>query len=293
MVLDSTRVCWVNGAFMPESEAAVSIFDRGLLFADGVYEVAAAVNGRPLDADLHLARLERSLAAIGIGGTMPTREWMDVIQALLDRNRLEEGFVYLQVTRGVADRDFPFPASATPTQFAYARPKSLRHDPNANGVALHSVPDIRWDRRDIKSVALLAQVLAKQEARVSGAFEALMHEDGVVTEGGSSNIWIVQDGMLRTRALSNKILAGITRDVVMGLAYELGLPVDERPFTVSDAIEADECFMTSATSFVLPVTRIDGKTIGSGSPGRCTLAVRNAYLERAQRLTGHASSAHA
>jgi D-alanine transaminase len=292
MVLDSTRVCWVNGAFVPEREAAVSIFDRGLLFADGVYEVAAAVNGRPLDADLHLARLARSLSALEISGAMATSEWMNVIHALLDQNRLEEGFVYLQVTRGVADRDFPFPATSAPTQFAYARPKSLRHDPNASGVALHSVPDIRWVRRDIKSVALLAQVLAKQEARVSGAFEALMHEDGVVTEGGSSNIWIVQDGMLRTRALSNKILAGITRDVVMELAHELGLPVDERPFTLSDAIRADECFMTSATSFVLPVTRIDGKAIGNGTPGRCTLAVRTAYIARAERLTAHAAGAH-
>jgi D-alanine transaminase len=213
---------------------------------------------------------------------------MDVIQSLLDRNGIDEGFVYLEITRGVADRDFPFPANATPTQFAYARAKSYRNDPNAGGIALHSVPDIRWDRRDIKSVALLAQVLAKQEARVAGAYEALMHEDGVVTEGGSSNVWIVQEGMLRTRALSNKILAGITRDVIMQLAYELGLPVDERPFTVADAIAADECFMTSATSFVLPVTRIDGRPIGNGTPGRCTTALRGAYLERAARLTSGA-----
>ena len=285
MVLDSTRVCWVNGVYLPESDAQVSIFDRGLLFGDGVYEVAAAMNGRPLDADLHLARLGRSLGAIQITGGLSTAGWLEVIGSLLERNRIEEGFVYLEVTRGVADRDFPFPADATPTQFAYARPKTLRFDPNANGVALRSVPDIRWDRRDIKSVALLAQVLAKQEARVAGAFEALMHEDGVVTEGGSSNVWIVQEGMLRTRPLSNSILAGITRDVTMQLAYELGMPVDERAFTVDDALEADECFMTSATSFVLPVTRIDGKTIGHGTPGRCTLAVRNAYLERATRLT--------
>jgi D-alanine transaminase len=288
MPLDSTRVCWVNGEYLPESEARVSIFDRGLLFADGVYEVAAAFNGRALDADLHLARLERSLAAIQIRGGLSTGEWSGVVQSLIESNGIAEGFVYLEVTRGVADRDFPFPPDAQPTQFAYARAKSLRNDPNASGVALHSVPDIRWDRRDIKSVALLAQVLAKQEARVSGAFEALMHEDGVVTEGGSSNVWIVQDGMLRTRALSNKILAGITRDVVMQLAFELGMPVDERPFTVSDAISADECFMTSATSFVLPVTRIDGRTIGNGSPGRCTMAVRTAYLERAGRLTAGA-----
>ncbi|MEO7520893.1 MAG: D-amino-acid transaminase [Gemmatimonas sp.] len=285
MNLDSSRVCWVNGAFVPEREATVSIFDRGLLFGDGVYEVAAAVNGRLLDADLHLARLERSLAAIGIEGAMRAGEWLEVMSALLQRNGLQEGFVYLEVMRGVAERDFPFPAKSRPTQFSYARPKNLRHDPNAAGISLYSVEDIRWTRRDIKSVALLAQVLAKQEARVAGAYEALMHERGIVTEGGSSNVWIVQDGALRTRPLSNKILAGITRDVTITLAAELGIGVDERAFTVDDALAASECFITSATSFVLPVTSIDGHAIGSGAPGPCTLAVRNAYLARAERLT--------
>lgn len=288
MAFESTRVCWVNGAFVPESEASVSIFDRGLLFGDGVYEVAAAINGRLLDADRHLARLERSLAAVEIRGGLPVGEWTLVMRTLLERNGITEGFVYLETTRGVADRDFPFPAHAAPTQFAYARPKQLRNDPNAAGIALHSVPDIRWSRRDIKSIALLAQVLAKQGARVAGAYEALMHEDGVVTEGGSSNVWIAQGGSLRTRPLSNMILAGITRDVTIELAHTLGLSVEQRAFTLEEARAADECFITSATSFVLPVTRIDGELIGDGSPGPCSKAIRQAYLDRADRLTTRA-----
>ncbi|MES2525383.1 MAG: D-amino-acid transaminase [Gemmatimonadota bacterium] len=281
-----TRECWVNGAFLRERDAHINIFDRGLLFADGVYEVAAVFNGRLLDADLHLVRLERSLGALHIGGTQSAEEWGAVMQSLAERNAIEEGLVYLQVTRGVAERDFPFPSATTPpTQFAYARPKPMRYDPNAAGIALQSVPDIRWARRDIKSIALLAQVLAKQEARAAGAYEALMHEDGEVTEGGSSTIWIVKNGTIRTRPLSHKILAGITRDVILTLAETLRIPVSERAFTLVDALTADECFMTSATSFVLPVTRIDERTIGDGTPGPCTTALRNAYLERAERLT--------
>ena len=283
MTFDSTRTCWLNGAFVPERDAQVSIFDRGLLFGDGVYEVAAALDGRLLDADLHLARLTRSLGAIEIEGTLSTAAWLEVMQQLLDRNGIEDGFVYLEVTRGVADRDFLFPAHVVPTQFAYARPKKFRDDPNASGIALQSVPDIRWARRDIKSVALLAQVLAKQGARVAGAFEALMHEEGTVTEGGSSNVWIVSRGVLITRPLSAAILAGITRAVTMELARKLGLPVEERAFTVAEALAADECFITSATSFVLAATRLDGREIGAGTPGPIALALRTAYFERADR----------
>lgn len=270
---------------MAERDATVSIFDRGVLFADGVYEVAAAINGRLLDADLHLARLERSLAAIAIRGAQSAAGWIAVMQQLLDLNDIREGFVYLQVTRGVADRDFAFPLDSTPSQFAYARPKQLRTDPAAAGVALHSVPDLRWARRDVKSIGLLAQVLAKQEARAAGAFEALLHEDGEVTEGGSSTVWIVERGVLRTRPLSDRILAGITRAVTLELAASLGMTVDETAFSVADVHGADECLITSATSLVLPVTRVDGHTIGDGVPGRVALALRDAYLARADRLT--------
>lgn len=277
--------CWLNGAYLPESEAHVSIFDRGLLFGDGVYEVAAVFNGRMLDADRHLVRLRRSLAEIDLPMTLTADGWLAVMQSLATQNGITEGLVYVQVTRGVAERDFAFPKTVTPTMFAYARPKSLTGDPHAHGIVLHTVADIRWQRRDIKSVAMLAQVLAKQAAKAAGAYEALMHEDGVVTEGGSSTAWIVQDGTLRTRPLSQAILAGITRDVTIALAHEAAIPVTETAFTVDEARAADECFITSATSFVLPVTRIDDATIGSGQSGPVATRLREAYLARAARLT--------
>ena len=276
-------VCWLNGSFVAEQDAHVSIFDRGLLFGDGVYEVAAVMNGRLLDADRHLVRLARSLAAIGIPNTQPAAEWLGVMQQLATDNGINEG--YLQVTRGVAERDFPVPVNATPTMFAYARPKLIEHDPNANGVRLLTVPDMRWTRCDIKSTSMLAQVLAKQAARAAGAFEAMMHEDGLVTEGGSSNLWIVNDGVLQTRPLSSDILAGITRDVVLELAHAAGVPVRERAFTVAQAKGANECLMSSATSFLLPVTKIDHDLVGDGEPGPVAQRLRAAYLERARALT--------
>ena len=278
-------VCWLNGSFVAEQNASVSIFDRGLLFGDGVYEVAAVLNGTLLDADRHLVRLARSLTAIGIANTQPAAIWLDVMQQLATQNGVDEGLVYLQVTRGVAERDFPFPANTTPTMFAYARPKLLRADPNAAGVRLLSVPDMRWTRCDIKSTSMLAQVLAKQSARAGGAFEAMMHEDGLVTEGGSSNLWIVNDGVVHTRPLSNDILAGITRDVVLELAQAAGVPVQERAFTVSQAKAAAECFMSSATSFILPVTTIDEHSVSGGMPGAITQRLRAAYIERADQHT--------
>jgi D-alanine transaminase len=279
------RTCWINGAFLPEDQASVSIFDRGLLFGDGVYEVAAVVNGRLLDADRHLVRLERSQREISLPAPYDSATWLDVMQALATQNGIDEGLVYLQVTRGAAERDFPFPSAPKPTAFAFTRPKSMREDPNAAGIRLHVVPDQRWLRCDIKSTAMLAQVIAKQAARAAGAFEAMMHEDGVVTEGGSSNLWIVRDGAVHTRPTSADILAGITRDVVLELAREAGIPVVERAFTVDQACAADECFMTSATSFVLPVTRIDERTVATGHAGPVTLQLREAYIARANRLT--------
>lgn len=279
------RTCWLNGAFVAEDQAQVSIFDRGLLFGDGVYEVAAVFQGRLLDADRHLVRLERSQREIGIPAPYPAEAWLEVLQALATRNGIEEGLVYLQVTRGPAERDFAFPAQMAPTAFAYARPKRLRDDPNAAGVRVHVVPDLRWARCDIKSTAMLAQVLAKHAAKAAGAFEAMMHEDELVTEGGSSNLWIVRDGAIYTRPLSHDILAGITRDVSIEVIRALDIPLHERAFTVEQACAANECFMTSATSFVLPITRIDDRVVGNGQPGPVTLRVRDGYLARAARLT--------
>ncbi|MCE2901520.1 MAG: D-amino acid aminotransferase [Gemmatimonas sp.] len=279
------RTCWLNGTFLPEDQAQVSIFDRGLLFGDGVYEVAAVFQGRLLDADRHLVRLARSQREIGIPAPYSATQWLDVMQTLATQNSIDEGLVYLQVTRGPAERDFAFPAQVTPTAFAYARPKRLRDDPNAAGVRVHVVPDLRWARCDIKSTAMLAQVLAKQAAKAAGAFEAMMHEDGLVTEGGSSNVWMVRDGTIYTRPLSHDILAGITRDVTIEVARDLGIPLHERAFTVEQVCRADECFMTSATSFVLPITRVDERVIGSGHPGPIAQRVRDGYLARAARLT--------
>ncbi|MEI6739964.1 MAG: D-amino acid aminotransferase [Gemmatimonadaceae bacterium] len=276
--------CWLNGRFLPEEQAQVSIFDRGLLFGDGIYEVAAVFNGRLLDADLHLARLRRSLAAIQMDMPLSEAEWADVMQSLATQNGVQEGLVYLQVTRGAAERDFAFPSTVAPTCFAFARPKVLAA-PQAVGITAHVVEDLRWARRDIKSVAMLAQVLAKQAAKAAGAQEAIMHMDGVVTEGGSSNVWIVEQGIATTRPLSQAILPGITRSVAHELAAQCGIPVRDEPFTVDRVRQADECFITSATSFVTPITRIDDVVVGSGMPGPLTLQLRDAYIARAQALT--------
>ena len=282
----SHRTCWLNGTYVAEEHAHVSIFDRGLLFGDGVYEVAAVFNGRLLDADRHLVRLERSMREIGLPAPYDADALQDMMQRLASENGIREGLVYLQVTRGAAERDFPFPSQVTPTAFAYARPKKLSDDPNAVGIRLHVVPDLRWQRCDIKSTSMLAQVLAKQAARQAGAFEAMMHEDGLVTEGGSSNVWIVRNGTIDTRPTSYDILAGITRDVVLEVARDAGVPVQQRAFTVEQAIAADECFMTSATSFVLPVTQIGDKRVANGVVGPVSMRMRDGYLARAARLTG-------
>jgi D-alanine transaminase len=277
--------CWVNGTTLDEAHATVSIFDRGLLFGDGVYEVAAVYNGRLLDADLHLRRLEKSLAAIRLTVDLDATPLLSIMQQVASENAIREGLVYLQITRGAAERDFAFPAQATPTVIVWARSKSLDTAAHHTGIALHVVPDLRWARRDIKSVAMLAQVLAKQAAKEAGAQEALMHFAGEVTEGGSSNVWMVTGGVARTRPLSHDILAGITRDVVVKLTRELGIPLDETAFTLDDAYTADELFITSATSFVMPVASVDGRAIGSGSPGPVTVRLRDAYLARAARCT--------
>lgn len=277
------HTCWINGSFVDESLATISIFDRGLLFGDGVYEVAAILNGRVLDADLHLARLHRSLRAIGMTSSMTSSAWHDVMQSLAEQNAIVEGLVYLQVTRGVAERDFPFPIDTPPTMFAYARQKSLSADPHANGVRVQTVADWRWMRRDIKSTSMLAQVLAKQEARAAGAYEALLHENGVVTEGGASTFWMVQRGIVITRPLSSKILAGVTRDITITLAVTLGISVEERIFTVDEARAADECLLSSATGFVLPVTHIDSQPVRTGEAGPIAKQLRAAHFARAKR----------
>ena len=276
------RVAYVNGRFVRLSEAVVSVEDRGYQFADGVYEVIAVKQGRFADETGHLDRLDRSLGELSIAWPMPRRALRLVMRELLRRNRVRNGVLYLQVTRGVAPRDFKFPRPAVRSALVMTvRPVDL--DPVARlatGVSVVSLPDIRWKRRDIKSVALLPQVLGKETAQAAGAYEGWMiDDDGLVTEGCSSNAWIVtRDGVLVTRNATTAILNGITRQALLSIAGELGLPVEERPFSLAEAHEAREALMTSASSFCLPVTQIDGRPVGNGHPGLLAQRLRDAYV---------------
>ena len=279
-----SRIVYVNGRFVPESEASVSIFDRGFLFADGVYEVAAVLDWGLVDNAAHLARLERSLGTLGMVSPVTPEEIVRVQKALIARNGLDEGIVYLQITRGPAERDFAWPADPKPTLVMFTQKKPITGNPLVTrGLAVVTVPDLRWARRDVKTVGLLAASMAKQAALDAGADDAWMVEDGFVTEGSSNNACIVTgDGVVVTRHLGNEILHGITRDAVLRLSREHGIAVEERAFTVEEAKRAAEAFVTSASVFVLPVVRIDGETIGDGRPGAVTARLREIYLEAAR-----------
>ncbi|HEX2554776.1 MAG TPA: D-amino-acid transaminase [Microvirga sp.] len=278
-----SRIVYLNGSFVPYEEARVPIMDRGFLFADGIYEVSAVLNGRLVDNEAHLARLDRSLAEIRIANPHSAAEWTRLEEELVRRNGLTEGLVYMQVTRGVAERDFAFPKDVAPTVMMFTQVKNILRSPAAEtGVAVVTVPDLRWKRRDIKSVALLAQVLAKQAAAEAGVFEAWMVEDGFVTEGSSSTAFIVTgEGRIVTRPLSQAVLPGITRLAVLRLAKETGLTLEERLFTVDEALGAAEAFITSASSFVMPVVAVDGKPVGSGKVGPHARRLRALYLDMA------------
>jgi D-alanine transaminase len=280
-----SSIAYVNGAFTPLEDASVSILDRGFLFADGVYEVAAVIDGRLVDNEAHLARLERSLGELRLESPVTMAEMVEIERALVARNEVTEGLVYLQITRGVAERDFSFPKNAKPTLVAFAQRKNILASPAAQtGVRVITVPDMRWSRRDIKSVALLAQVLAKQAATEAGCQEAWMVDaDGFVTEGSSSTAFIVtRSGAIVTRPNSSDILPGCTRRAVMALAAEQNLSVEERPFSVAEAKEAAEAFLTSASNLVLPVVEIDGSGIGAGVPGEAAKRLRALYLDFAR-----------
>lgn len=278
------RIVYVNGSYVPLEQATIPVMDRGFLFGDGIYEVSAVLGGRLVDNAAHLARLERSLGEIRIANPHTTEEWIGLEMELVRRNELVEGLVYMEVTRGVADRDFAFPKDVAPTVVMFTQTKSMTDSPMAKtGAAVITVPDLRWKRCDIKSVALLAQVLAKQAAAEAGVAEAWMVEDGFVTEGGSSTAFIITtDGRIVTRPLSHAVLPGITRRAVMRLAEEAGLRVEERLFSVEEAHAAAEAFLTSATSLVMPIVTLDGRTIGSGRPGPMTQRLRELYLEMAR-----------
>jgi D-alanine transaminase len=281
--LDS--IAYVNGSFVPLSEAKVSILDRGFLFADGIYEVAAVLDGKLVDNASHLARLKRSVGEIALELPESLERIEEIQKELVARNKLESGLVYLEVTRGAdTGRDFAFPKGIKPTLVMFTSVKDIVSAPSAkSGIAVITVPDIRWERRDIKSVALLAQVLAKQAAAAVGAGEAWMIEDGKVTEGGSSSAFIVtQDDVLVTRQNGSEILPGCTRKAVVKLAEERQLRVEERAFTIAEALAAKEAFITSASSFVQPVVSIDGKPVGNGKPGAMATRLREIYIDFAR-----------
>lgn len=278
-------IAYVNGSFVPLEEARISILDRGFMFADGVYEVAAVLGRRLVDNQSHLARLRRSLGEIRLESPVPLEELDGLMADLVRRNGLDEGTVYLQITRGAGDREFVFPEPPRPSLVMVAQARGLVDDRRAEGgIRVLTVPDIRWKRRDIKTIALVAQVLAKQEARDAGADEAWMVEDGFVTEGGSSNAFIVtHDPAIVTRKADTSILSGITRKAVLALAAESGVALEDRPFTVDEAYRSREAFVTSASSFVMPVVRIDDETIGNGAPGPLSRRLRELYIDFAMQ----------
>lgn len=279
------QIAYVNGSFVPMADAKVSILDRGFLFADGIYEVSAVLDGKLVDNASHLARLKRSVGEISLELPESIERIQDIQKELIARNSLVNGMVYLEVTRGAATgRDFTFPKGVRPTLIMFTAVKDIVNAPSARqGINVITVPDIRWVRRDIKSVALLAQVLAKQAAAEAGAGEAWMIEDGLVTEGGSSSAFILtQDDVLVTRQNGSEILPGCTRKAVVALAEERQLRVEERPFSISEALAAKEAFITSATLFVQAVVSIDGRKVANGKPGPMTDRLREIYVDFAR-----------
>jgi D-alanine transaminase len=281
-----SRIAYVNGRYLSRNDAKVAVEDRGYQFADGVYEVCEVRGGRLVDETRHMARLNRSLGELSIERPMSPAALRVVLRETIRRNRVRNGIVYVQVTRGVARRDFPFPADTGPSLVVTARSADLERLEQiaAEGIAVITAPDIRWKRVDIKSVALLPNVLAKQAAREQGAREAwLVDAHGYVTEGASSNAWIVsRDGKLITRPLGQSILPGITRSVVIDVIRAQGLAFEERSFTVEEAYAAREAFITSASQIVLPVVSINGRPVGNGAPGLVATALRRDYHRHAE-----------
>ncbi len=278
---DPERTVFVNGDFVPESRAQVSVMDRGFLFGDGVYEVTAVIDGRLVDAVPHLDRLARSLAEVQIACPWSAAELTAIQREVARRNGIDEGTIYLQITRGAADRGFAFPERSSPTLVVFAQRRQLVGTRSiAEGIAVVTCPDLRWRRRHVKSVSLLAQVLAKQHAHAQGAGEAWMTEDGFVTEGSSSTAFIVlDDGRLVTRSLKSNVLPGITRQTVLRGAERLRLQLEERSFTLEEAKTAQEAFATGASFLVTPIVSIDGQKVGSGQPGAVAKELLACYLD--------------
>lgn len=282
-----SRTVYLNGEYLPEEEAKVSIFDRGFVMGDAVYEVTSVLDGKILEFEGHLTRLARSMAELGMTGNLSREEWLEIHRQLIARNNLVDGMIYLQVSRGNAgDRDFHYPPAGTPpTIVLYTQSKpGLADDPKAKtGIKVISIPDLRWHRRDIKTVQLLYPSMAKMAAEAAGKHDAWFVEDGFVTEGSSNNTYIVKGGKIITRQLSNDILHGITRASLLKYAAEAQMEIEERPFTIAEAQAADEAFFTSASAFVMPVVEVDGVALNGGKVGPVATRLREIYLEEGRK----------
>jgi D-alanine transaminase len=275
------RTVYLNGEYLPEDEAKISIFDRSVLFGDAIYEVAGVLEGKLIDFEAHMQRYCRSLGELGIPLPLEKAEILSAFRKLVELNHVEEGLIYMQVTRGEADRDFVWPNGLKPTVFMFTQHKLSAENKAADtGVILKSVDDIRWARRDIKSVNLLGQVLAKKQAYDTGAFEALMiDKDGYITECGSTSFFIVKDDLLLTRPLNSDILSGVTRKALIALCNTHGIRLVESRFRLEDALQADEAFISAASSYVLAVVQIDDQPISNGAPGPWYQRLREIYIE--------------
>lgn len=274
------RIVYLNGSFLKGSEAKISIFDRGLLFADAVYEGLGVLDGQVVDRAMHLARLKRSLAELQIPNPHSDDEYSAIFDRLIKENDLQEGFIYFQITRGEAERDYVYPTDLTPNVLAFVQSNPEPGAP-AVGRKMRTHPDLRWKRRDIKTTNLLGQVIAKTAADKAGAYEALMIDEATdrITEGGATSFFIVKNGTVIARPVDNNILHGITRQTMLRVANELGYSVELRTITLAEVLVADEAFITGASSYIEPVVEIDGHVVGDGIPGPYSLALRDRYLE--------------
>ena len=283
-----SRIAYVNGQYVPLRQASVHVEDRGFQFADGVYEVCEVLGGALIDETRHVERLKRSLRELAIAMPIAESALKLVLRETIRRNRVRDGMVYFQVTRGAAKRDFIFPAPDTPPSLvviARSIDRAKAEAGAAQGIGVLTMPDNRWERVDIKSTGLLPNALARQKAKEQGAREAwFVDAEGYVTEGAASNAWIVsKEGTLITRAAERGILRGVTRTTLIDLAARDGVPVNERPFTVAEALAAREAFVTAATTLIMPVVRVDGRPVGDGRPGPFTLRLRAHFHEVAER----------
>ncbi len=278
------NIVYLNGKFLDKNDAKISVFDRGFIFGDGIYEVVPIINSKLVDKEDFWERFQRSLKAIELELPIDKDKFEKILYALIEKNSVKEGGIYMEVTRGVSEREFKFIKGLEPTVMAFVYQKEIFNNEYAKtGIEVVSTPDIRWKRRDIKSISLLAQCYAKNEAYKAGAYESFMVEDGFVTEASSSSAFIIKNDTLITKPLSNEILPGIRRKVLLTLANEVGLKVEQRKFTMDEVYSADEVFISAATLILLPVIKADGKPINNAKIGKYSPKLRELYIERLKK----------